>query len=130
MLALTEIVDVCITDLIRERDPWSTNFKARKWSEVIGLEQYESIHDLANEIYVTMTHASYFCPEIRTNGPHGIEIIWTGKFERKISIFLSPNSLPKYRFQRDKFIYEAKSLEDVPRVLKVLMNYLNGAGQK
>jgi hypothetical protein len=122
------MIDICVTELIKNPDPFKSNFGTRKWSEVLALGYFDRVHDHAKLAYEYMDAQGHHVPEIGRHGPLGITMSWTDDEDdnRIVTIVLEPNKF-SYRWGKigvalPTYVNEVQKL---PTMLDLFSKYLN-----
>lgn len=120
-------MDICVTGLIKNHDPFMPHFGSRKWSTVIGLDYFDRVRDLANTVFVYMDVRGHYVPEIVRHGVDGIAMSWTDDETRIVTIILDPGKF-SYRWGKQGCSLPTynKETQNMPGMLDLFSKYLNG----
>lgn len=92
------MIDLCVTELIKNPDPYQPNFAARKWTVVSALDYFDLVRELAITAFEYMEAKGHLLPEITRHGLDGISMCWLNHDEdRIVTIILEPGKF-SYRW--------------------------------
>lgn len=123
------MIDLCVTELIKNHDPFQPNFGSRRWSRVIAMDHFDGVREVAEAVYENMVSREHFLPEVTRHGADGITLTWTNDDGRMVKIILSPH---KFSYQWGKQglklpIYTIEKGNDAKaaQMLNLFSSYLN-----
>lgn len=122
-------INLCVTELIKNPEPYQPNFGARKWTEVVALDCFARVREVAETVYENMESRSHYVPEITRHGVDGITMSWYEDEDRIVTIILEPSKF-SYRWGRQGVklpTYTIDQADDAKKaeMLELFSSYLN-----
>jgi hypothetical protein len=119
------MIDICVTALIKNADPYKPNFGSQKWSTVLNLDHFDRVHNIAKAAFEYMDGQGHYVPEINRRGLHGITMAWADE-ERIVTIVLEPGKF-SYRWGRQGVVLPTytKEVQGMLGMLDLFSKYLN-----
>jgi hypothetical protein len=119
------MIDLCVTALIKNHDPFMPHFGSHKWSSVAELDCFYKVREPANTAFEYMDEQGHHIPEIVRHSSDGIAMSWTDE-ERIVTIILDPNGF-SYRWgkQGASLPTYSKAVQKLPEMLDLFAKYLN-----